>query len=165
MIGIGQRLVWLVTAAAAAVTAGCGEPTATVSGVVLLDGAPLAMSDDMRGTVVFQPVNQEGPTLNGIINATGCYELATGANKLVRPGEYTATVSAVEILSAGKDRPLPTGRRMTPDKYATAADSGLNIVVAPGPNSIKLNLTSDAGAEGDSSGDVPAPTDERNELN
>ena len=122
---------------------GCqGEPT-TVSGLVTLDGQPLAIREGMRGTVVFQPTSGDGRILNGIIDAAGRFELAEGSNCFVTPSVYWVTVSAVELMPPGDEGPR-TGKRITPAKYASATDSGFRIEVVPGPNEVNLALKSDA---------------------
>lgn len=132
----------MVLVAAVLLLAGCGKQPTTISGLVLLDGRPLAIEEGMHGTVLFQPANQEGPTLNGVINKHGHYTLAVGSNALVPPGEYLATVSAIELIPATEEESLPKGRRITPQKYATSAQSGLRVRVEPGFNTISLELSS-----------------------
>lgn len=127
--------------------AGCGtnSPT-TVSGSVSLDGKPLVIQSGMRGTVVFQPTG-DGPLLNGIIDRDGGYELAAGSNILVSPGVYTVAVSAVKITPPTHGNPEPSSERVTPEKFASAAKSGLRVEVAPGRNDIDLQLTSETASE------------------
>ena len=141
----------LLTVGLVVAAIGCREETAVVSGVVLLDGNPLAITKGVRGTVVFQPASRQGPTLNGLIDVTGHYELASGANKLVSPGVYMATVSAVEILLPSDEDSRPEGRLITPAKYASVSDSGLRFVVEPGMNDIWLQLYTDATTDGETS--------------
>jgi hypothetical protein len=126
------------------VISGCGRnsPT-TVSGSVTLDGRPLVIQSGMRGTVVFQPA-EDGPVLNGIIDPDGGYALAAGSNVLVSPGMYTVAVSAVKITPPTDGNPEPSSERITPEKFASAAKSGLRVEVAPGRNDIDLRLMSES---------------------
>lgn len=126
---------------------GCSEEVATVSGIVLMDGNPLAISEGVRGTVVFQPANRQGPTLNGVIGPKGFYELTSGSSKTAAPGIYMATVFAVEIVASPEDSAMPTGRRITPKKYAKASESGLRYKVTPGSNSLAIELHSEVEKE------------------
>ena len=141
-----RRSRWLVVCACVVLTAGCQAEPTTVSGLVTLDGKPLAIRDGMRGTVVFQPASGEGNTLNGNIDAAGRFELAAGSKSEVTPAVYWVTVSAVEIIPPSADRPEPSGRRVTPGKYASAVDSGFRVEVKPGPNEVNLPLVSEAEA-------------------
>lgn len=133
---------------------GCRQEPATVSGLVTLDGQPLAIRQAMRGTVVFHPASGEGAILSGLIDARGKYKLAMGANSEVAPGGYLVTVSAVEVVPPTKDQQEPSGRHITPAKYASAVDSGLRCEIVPGPNHVDLKLTSEV-----ESSPVPAPPD------
>ena len=141
---------------------GCGEPTATIKGVVNMDGAPISLPENVRGTVIFQPSTRQGPTLNGSIEGGGKFQLAAGSNSLVAPGVYLATVSATELLPATEDNPQPSGKRITPDKYANSDESGLRFVIKPGENNIVVDLESDqtalepVGEESEATDDTPA---------
>jgi hypothetical protein len=126
------------------VLTGCPQEPTTVNGLVTLDGEPLAIGERMRGTVVYQPASPNGPTLSGLIDARGHYELANGASAVVPPGEYVITVSAAELVPPSKDRPQISGRRITPPRYARAADSGFHAQVVPGENRVNLAMTSDS---------------------
>lgn len=121
---------------------GCREQPTTVQGKVTLDGKPLVMGKDMRGTVVFQPTAASGTTLSGLIDAKGHYQLSSGGSKSVAPSVYWVTVSATELVPATAGGP-PTGRSLTPPHYASPTDSGFRIEVAPGVNEINLPLVSD----------------------
>lgn len=134
---------WILACASILIATGCRNEPTTVSGIVTLDGKPLAIGDGMRGTVVFEPAGGDGNMLNGNIDASGRFELAAGSSNLVTPAMYRVTVSAVEIIPPSADHPEPQGRRVTPGKYASALDSGLRIEIKPGPNNIKLPLRSD----------------------
>jgi hypothetical protein len=53
-------------------------------------------------------------------------------------------VSAVEVIPPSADNPLPSSRRITPERFASATQSGLQVEVSPGPNDIDLDLASEA---------------------
>jgi hypothetical protein len=135
---------------------GCGEPTATVSGVVNIDGKPMAVADNVRGTVVFQPSTRQGPTLNGSIEDGGGFQLMAGSNRLVAPGVYLATVSATELLPANEEAAPPGGKRITPEKYAKSDESGLRFVINPGENNIVIEIETEQPAE-EAAADAEAP--------
>jgi hypothetical protein len=134
---------WLVLGAGILAIAGCYAEPATVTGLVTLDGEPLAIRDGMRGTVVFQPTAAGGHSLIGNIDAAGRYELAAGSSSVVTPSVYWVAVSAVQIVPGSDKHATPTGKRITPGKYASATDSGFRVEVVPGPNEVDLSLTSD----------------------
>lgn len=119
---------------------GCG-PTqeATVAGTVTLDGNPLT-----TGSVVFMPTSS-GTQVYGTIDASGSYELFTGQQRGLRPGNYVATVVAREKPATNVTElggPAPPGKAITPAWYASRKTSGLNFTVAPGTNEINLELSS-----------------------
>lgn len=149
---------WRCGLALLAACIGCDSST-TISGIVSLDGKPLQITDGMRGTVVFQPASHQGPTLNGMIDASGRYTLAAGSETAVPPGVYLATVSAVEILPGDEEDAQQQGRRITPERYASAAESGLRVKVLTGDNHIDLDL-----ATSDSSHDNVTPAEPTAEL-
>jgi len=118
--------------------AGCGGPNAAkVAGRVTLDGQPLA-----NATVTFHPVGKAGAIAYGTTDADGRYELATGSDAGLTPGEYNATVLAtVEVAPAGALAET-TFKTISPAKYADATRSGLTFTVKRGSNDFPLTLTS-----------------------
>lgn len=120
---------------------GCGGTyESTVSGIVTLDGTPLN-----RGRVTFYPTTS-GPPCIGRIDEQGHYELSTGREVGLPPGEYAVTVVANEPPKQSKsDRggPPPAGKLITPPWYKTKQQSGLQELVEPGSNEIELALTSE----------------------
>jgi hypothetical protein len=127
---------------------GCRETPTIISGEVNIDGRPLKIGPNVRGTVVFQPTSHHGSILNGIIDRSGHFQLAVGSSKSIQPGVYVATVSAVEIEPAQNDNSLPGGRRITPAKYASSGTSGLRVEVKPGENHVILDLESEPADSG-----------------
>jgi hypothetical protein len=124
-------------------TTGCREQPTTVSGSVTLDGQPLKVTSDSRGTVVFQPLGGVGTVATGLINASGNFELATGSSNEVAPGNYFVAIS-VARLTPKTDQTEPSTQLVTPAKYSSARDSGLQTKVQPGANHVKFELNSNA---------------------
>ncbi|MEX2308583.1 MAG: hypothetical protein WD738_13360 [Pirellulales bacterium] len=56
----------------------------------------------------------------------------------------------MKITPPSTGNPQPSGKRITPTKYASALESGLQVEVAPGPNDIDLSLVSDSDPTHDS---------------
>lgn len=115
--------------------AGCNSDLAHVSGTVTLDGQPLD-----HGRVTFQA---DGKAMAiGDIRSNGSYQMMTGAQAGVAPGNYRATVSAYQIKPGDDDLGEPIPVLLTPQKYNSPAESGLTADVQPGGNVIDLQLTS-----------------------
>ncbi len=119
---------------------GCSQQSTEISGRVTLDGKPFKLGENVRGTVIFQSANRQGPTLNGLIDNAGRFQLSAGSSISVNPGVYLVTVSDVEIQQPLEVNGQPTGKRITPEKYAVSSSSGLRIVVNPGENDVLLEL-------------------------
>ena len=142
-------LEWNATAIAAAALltfSGCGDGLAHVSGSVTLDGNPLRGGDGVRGTVYFQPVSDTGTAAVGILDEEGQYRLSSGSREGVEPGQYVVTCTATEIIPPTSPGGTPSGKRTTPQKYASARTSGFQFTVEPGGNECNLALTSVASA-------------------
>jgi hypothetical protein len=126
---------------------GCQERPTTVSGTVTLDGRPLSVASNARGTVVFQPVGGQGTMATGLIDAAGHFSLATGGSREVAPGKYQVAVSVVQLAPKLEDAEQGT-ELITPAKYASAHESDLEADVAPGEeNRLSFNLISNADGE------------------
>ncbi len=123
------------------VCVGCGSTTGTVQGVVTIDGKNVALEANTRGTVIFQPAGGQGTTATGLLDAKGHFDLATGGMSQIRPGRYLVAISIVRLLPAteGAER---GGERITPARYASTIDSGLQADVAPGENKFAFDLAS-----------------------
>ncbi|TWU25500.1 hypothetical protein [Bythopirellula polymerisocia] len=136
---------------------GCGSPQGTeITGKVTLDGKPLNLDENVHGTVVFQPASRQGPTLNGMIDPKGRFQLTAGSSTTVAPGVYLVTVSAVEIQKATEENPQAVGRRVTPARYANSSDSGLRVAVTPGENAVLLELVSETETQEESEKEAEA---------
>jgi hypothetical protein len=143
---------WFAVGVSAACTlallAGCGPSrpvTVPVRGVVTLDGKPVN-----GATVLFQPT--QGVPGRAITAADGSFELTTfakGDGAVV--GRHSVavskfTMSGVAETEGGVSGPVAAGGAketwVTPQKYATAAESGLEVEVKPGLGAVSLELKS-----------------------
>jgi hypothetical protein len=119
---------------------GCGGSyESTVAGVVKLDGNVVR-----RGLVAFHPVSL-GPPATSVINEDGSYNVRTGRESGLPPGEYQVTVSANEPPAMERTEtgfPPPSGKMITPMWYLSKENSGLKFTVEPGDNEFNLELTS-----------------------
>jgi hypothetical protein len=130
--------VWLL--AIAAIVCGCSssEFQSDVSGTVTLDGQPVG-----PGTVVFAPPEKGSNPATGTVQVDGSYFLKSNRTRGLHPGHYRASVSITH------QDPIPAGQRSTvpaklisPQKYSEPATSGLEFDVAPGTQTIDLQLSS-----------------------
>lgn len=118
--------------------AGCGSThDASVSGTVTLDGETLD-----RGTVSFHPVG-EGAVAYGQIQSDGSYQVKTGRESGLLPGEYKVTVVATAPPPEPED-PMdePVGELLTPKRYGRTETTDLQYTVEAGSNTIDIALTS-----------------------
>jgi hypothetical protein len=133
-----------MTACALLIACGCQQtPTTTVSGTVTLDGKVLSIESNERGTIVFQSVGGQGTTATGVLDSGGRFKLGTGASWEVAPGKYQVAVSVVQLLP--KTEGAEQGaKRITPTKYASVDESGLQVDVNPGENEFDFKLIQSA---------------------
>jgi hypothetical protein len=119
--------------------AGCGETSqeSQVSGNVSLDGKRLG-----PGIIVFAPVGNGTPAI-GPIEHDGSYSMSTSHEVGLSAGKYKVGISIREVPANVKrgDR-LPPGKLLIPEKYEDSATSGLEYDVAPGSNTIDIELKS-----------------------
>lgn len=114
------------------------------SGIVTLDGAPLA-----GATVTFRR-GEDSPAAAGRTDAEGRFQLSTfGDADGAVAGPHQATVTKYSDVEkpAGYDPetspPLPEPKLLTPPKYQSFETSGLSATVSPdGPNEFEFTLTS-----------------------
>jgi hypothetical protein len=118
--------------------AGCGsEYDATLTGAVTLDGKPVP-----QGTVTWTPVDA-GSSAYATIDSDGSYEVRTGREVGLKPGEYFVTVAANESAARTVEGgPPPPGKLIVPIWYRFKDRSGLKFTVEPGGNQIDLQLSS-----------------------
>lgn len=116
---------------------GCGDSQPTMSGVVTLDGTPLA-----GGNLSFIPMG-DGAGASATIDSDGTYDVRTGSVRGLTIGEYIVTVSAngPPVSRLGSDLPFP-GKLLTPKKYSTSQTSDLRATVQAGANELDFKLTS-----------------------
>lgn len=108
-----------------AVLAGCngGGDAATVSGKVLVDGAPLT-----SGRVI--AANDAGNTVGGDIQSDGTFRLETrNGDGGIPPGAYRVTVTAYDGTASAQDPEAPM-KSLIPLKYSDATTSRLAFEVA-----------------------------------
>lgn len=110
----------------------------------MLDGKPLT-----TGVIMLSPA-RTGPSAYAEIRPDGSYELKTGSEKGLEPGEYVVTVAA---NAPGPDQPesengaAPAIRPlMTPPQYADVSTSPLRITVKPGSQKWTIDLKTEADA-------------------
>jgi hypothetical protein len=145
-------LFWILSA-----LTGCHRAPTTVSGIVTLDGKPLSVGSDARGTVIFQPAGGQGATSTGLLEPSGNFNLGTGGSKEVAVGKYDVAVSVVQLLPK-PERAEQSAKRVTPAKYADASASGFAAEVGPGENHFSFNLVSDANRESASAASETSPS-------
>ena len=137
--GPGRCLVHVALWVLLAALAGCGSKLASVSGIVRLDGKPVAAAG-----VAFHPIDK-GPVASGTTDADGRYQLETGSQSGVAPGEYRVTVSKDRISGIGKDGLALSGgikvEHLLPPKYSDPATSPLRVTVGQGAQNHNFELT------------------------
>ncbi len=131
-------------------TTGCGNKkmaTNMVTGIVTLDGAPLA-----DATVTFSPV-AEGMLAVGRTDNAGQFTLQTqlgGVGKGTTEGEYAITVSKISAEPTGKTYTNESGetvdavedKQHVPAIYTKAKTSPLKHTIVKGKNTVTLDLSS-----------------------
>jgi hypothetical protein len=136
---------------------GCQDNSALVSGTVTLDGRQLSIPSDGRGTIVFQPTNGQGTAATAVLDPSGHFKLATGASLDIPPGKYYVAVSVVQLLPRAEGAEQ-SAKRISPAKYASASESGLQAEIVRGDNHFDFNLASSADeTAADGSGATPSP--------
>ena len=124
---------------ALAVGSGCNRSSleSQVSGNVSLDGKQIG-----PGIIVFAPAGKGTPAM-GPIEHGGSYSMSTSHEAGLSAGKYKIGVSIREVPTNVKrgDRP-PPGKSLIPEKYEDSATSGLEFDVAPGSNTIDIELKS-----------------------
>jgi hypothetical protein len=120
---------------------GCGNGLASVTGMVTLDGQPIAGGSDVHAMVCFTPEGG-GPPGIGTIDAAGHYSISTGSAGGIRPGKYLVAVSATKLIPSGVPGMPGGGRPITPSKYANPKESGFEVDIQPGSNGLDFKLVS-----------------------
>lgn len=122
---------------------GCRETPTSVAGTVTLDGKPLVVASDARGTVVFQAIGGQGTVATGLLDPAGHFELAVGSSNEIPPGKYQVAVTVSELLPKS-DNAEQRAKFVTPAKYGSVQQSGLRAEVHSGENQFVFALTSDS---------------------
>ena len=126
-------------AAVIIILVGCNRSSqeSLVSGSVTLGGSRIG-----PGMVVFAPV-EGGKPATGSIESNGSYSLNTGRERGLAAGKYRVAVSIRELPeNVKRSDQIPPGKLRIPGKYEQSTTSGLEYEVAPGRNTIDIDLTS-----------------------
>ncbi|MEM1303994.1 MAG: hypothetical protein AAGG46_03820 [Planctomycetota bacterium] len=136
-----QKVLLAATACPLVVTlVGCGNGLATVSGRITVDGEPIAVSESVNGRILFFPDGGTGAPAVGALDSDGEYSVSTGSQDGLLPGPYVVTVLATELIPSRDESTPPSGRSITPRRYADPAKSGLRVNVADGSNEFDFDL-------------------------
>jgi hypothetical protein len=121
------RLAWLIILMAPFV-AGCSSgdvpETAPASGVVMMQGKPLAHV----GVTLFPP---KGPIASGNTNEQGEFTLSTSS-----PGDGAPIGLNKVTIGAAEEGPPKPGAPKIPDRYGRPDTSGLTAEVKPGEKNV-----------------------------
>lgn len=139
----GRRPLTCATVLPMVLLSGCGSKLAEVRGSVSIDGRTVTGGQGVRGTVLFSPREEGHPTGSGVLNRSGEYSVYVGANEGLPPGPYAIAVTVTKIVPPATPGGTPSGRLITPQKYADPRHSGLEVEVAPGNNTFDFALQSD----------------------
>lgn len=121
------------------IAVGCGGSASSVSGTVSVDGKPLVGSDTVRVTVMFFPELSGAPAA-AKLDTSGQYELSTGSQAGLPPGNYSVAISAKEIATSGGGG--QGARDLAASNYSDPQTSGLRAEVKPGSNTFDFDLKS-----------------------
>jgi hypothetical protein len=121
---------------------GCSNGLSSVGGTVTLDGKPLQAGGEVNGTVTFQPASGQGTIGYASIDQNGRFQVASGAQSGLLPGEYVVTCQVLQMIPPSQPGHPPTPKSITPKRYASTADSGFRFTVEPGANEFELAMTS-----------------------
>lgn len=116
-------------------TIGCGGRSASVSGIVTVDGSPVN-----QGTVTFSPTNG-GMRASGDIEEDGSYTIRTNRDSGLDVGEYDVAVMSREVVVTSPEAPPMPGKYFVPRRYGKVSTSGLHYTVEKGSNEINLELS------------------------
>lgn len=106
-----------------AMVLGCGRPTATIEGVVTLDGQPLP-----EAMVQFFPSGPEGRTAAVKTDSNGRFSVA------VSPHPLRVAISARQVVGQVKDGDGTADvlKELVPDRYRDALTSDLSVAPVVG---------------------------------
>jgi hypothetical protein len=75
-----------------------------------------------------------------MIREDGTYELRTGGDTGLQPGEYRITVVATDNPPAAPGQTPSIGPLITPEKYSRLETTDLRATIEPGRNEVPLIL-------------------------
>lgn len=133
----------LVVACLVATTTGCGRRSdvGRVSGVVTLDGTPLA-----GALVTFQPTTGGAPS-HALTDATGRYDLQYSRSVAgARVGDHEVTITTLDKGNPDADPPRPPRPEQLPDHYNRRTT--LTASVRPGATTVDFQLTGSTARKG-----------------
>lgn len=138
-----SRSILLTLLAVIVIGCGGGPQLLPVSGVVTLDGQPVADAG-----VLFVPADS-GPTTSGTTDAAGRFRLTTANRSGTLAGRYHIAVNKREFVGDRNLGPLPTVaakdmpvKWIIPEKYSRAETSGLEATVDRSQCEFTFALTS-----------------------
>jgi hypothetical protein len=111
---------------------GCGNPVATVTGKVTLDGKALEFGD-----IGFHLENGTSVGNTKIMNG-GAYSI--GANAQLPPGSYKVVIIANETSVSKGPGSVVMPKRITPEKYGTKESTPLKVELKAGANTANFDL-------------------------
>jgi hypothetical protein len=137
-----RYLALAILAACVAVSVGCSQKGlgATAAGRVTLDGKPIG-----PGFISFVPVGETRNPAQGEIQFNGTYSVETAHMAGLPPGKYRVAVHVYQ-QQPGVDphvRQMEMPPLVHPEKYASTDTSGLEYEIAPGDNTINVELNSE----------------------
>jgi hypothetical protein len=106
------------------VVTGCGPTATMVSGVVTLDGEPLATA-----ALMFHPIAGDAPTHHAFADAAGRYTAQ------VSPTKTSVTISLTRPSSSSRGDE-PVFEQMVPNRYSDRATTVLVIEPVEGKNTV-----------------------------
>jgi len=126
----------VIVACLVAAATGCGgrSDVGRVSGMVTLDGTPLA-----GARVTFQPTTGGAPS-HALTDATGRYDLQHSRSVAgARVGDHEVTISTLDKGNPDADPPRPPRPEQVPDHYNRRTT--LTASVRPGATTVDFQLT------------------------
>lgn len=120
---------------------GCGgNHPATVTGEIRLAGETIIGGEDMRAQVLFYPTSDLGTPASALVDKRGRYDIATGSQRGLQPGEYRVSVSLGKITWPDGKGGLPQITELAPKRYRKSKTSGLVANVESGSNSFDFDI-------------------------
>jgi len=111
---------------------GCGNPVATVTGKVTMDGKPLEFGD-----IGFHLESGTAVANTKIING-GTYSI--GADSKLPPGNYKAVIIVNETSVSKGPGSVVMPKRISPEKYGTKESTPLKVELKAGANTANFDL-------------------------